>query len=142
MCRIIASILSSLAVFIWLPTSRGFAQIPVTADYEDKPIIEIPLKAQKSLAVVNTNPLLRDYDVKFYKLDISAGNKSDHIQGNVTMLASVQNNPLSTLVVELHSGLVVDRVLVNGEEKQFSHVGDEINISLGNPLDTGAMIMS
>lgn len=139
---IIASILSLFFVFFWLPTPRGFAQIPLTGEYEGKPIIDLPFKAQKSLAVVNTNPLLRDYDVKFYGLDISAGDRSDHIQGNVTMLAQVRNNPLSNLVVELHNGLVVERVLVNEEEKQFSHVGDEINISLGIPLDTGAMVIS
>ena len=140
MRRIIATILSLCIAFLWVSNSRGIAQILVTGDHDDKPIIEKPVEALKSVTALNSNPLLKDYDVKFYKLDIEANNKSDHIQGNVTMLARVQNNPLSTLVVELHNGLVVDRILVNGEEKQFSHVGDEISISLGNPLDTGAMV--
>jgi aminopeptidase N len=110
----------------------------------DDPIIKHFTKtghnALKSDLSANSNPLLNDYDVKFYKLDIQVDNKSDHIQGNVTMLARVQNNPLSTLVVELHNGLLVERVMVNGEVKQFSHDGDEISISLGNPLDTAAMV--
>jgi aminopeptidase N len=114
----------------------------VSQDTVYKPFFESYGKILKSLSSQNTNPLLGDYDVTFYKLDIEADDKSDHIRGNVTILALVQNNPLSTLVVELHSGLMVDRVLVNGEEKQFSHVGDEINIPFGNPVDTGEMVMA
>ncbi len=140
MMRIIAPLVFLCTLLQMAPSSRVLAQIMGSKDPVYKPFLESHEKNLKSLSILNTNPLLRDYDVKFYKLDINADNKSDHIQGSVTMLASVKNNPLSILVVELHSGLVVDRVLVNGEEKQFSHVGDEINITLGNPLDTGTLI--
>ncbi|MFC2113662.1 M1 family aminopeptidase [Bacteroidota bacterium] len=118
----------------------AFAQIPVSEDLFYEHPAELFRKAEKSLTSLNSNPLLNDYDIKFYGLDIEADNNSDQIQGNVTILARVQNNPLSTMVVELYNSLKVDRVLVNGEEKQFSHIGNEINISLGSALDTDAML--
>ncbi len=107
-------------LFLVASPIAAIAQNPISGDPVYKPSDEFHGKVLKSGSTINTNPLLRDYDVKFNKLDISADNESDHIQGNVAMLARVQNNPLSTLVVELHNGLVVDRVLVNGEEK-LSH---------------------
>jgi len=140
--RIIAPLVFLCTLFQLAPSSRVLAQIIVTQDPVYKPFLESPGKNLKSLSILNNNPLLRDYDVKFYKLDLAADNKSDQIRGNVSMLARVQNNPLSTLVIELHNGLVVEQVMVDGEEKQFSHVGDEISISLSNPLDTGAMVMT
>jgi len=107
--------------------------------YYEPPIVKHG-KTLKSVTSLNTNPLLKDYDIKFYKLDVEADNRSDQIRGDVTILARVQNNPLSTLVVELHSGLIVNRILINGEERQFSHMGNEIAIPLDNPLDTGQMV--
>ena len=113
--RIIALLVFLCTLVQLAPSSRVLAQIMLSRDPVYKPFIESHGQHLKSLSLLNTNPLLRDYDVKFYKLDISAGNKSDHIQGNVTMLARVQNNPLSTLVVELYNGLVV--VLKDGMQK-------------------------
>ena len=116
------------------------AQIPISDDSYYEPSTEFHRNIRKSITSINPNPLLKDYDIKFYKLDIEADNKSDQIQGNVTILAKVQNNPLSTLVVELYNTLAVDRITVNGEEMPFNHVGDEISIHLDNSLDTGEMV--
>ncbi len=140
MMRIIAPFVFFFAIFHLASLSRASAQILVSPDTVIKPFFAPQEKVLKSALPLNSNPLLKNYDVKFYKLDIQADDKSDHIQGNVTLLARVQNDPLNTLVVELHNGLVVERVLVNGEEKPFSHVGDEINISLSSPLDIGATL--
>ncbi|KPL11937.1 MAG: hypothetical protein AMS26_19180 [Bacteroides sp. SM23_62] len=142
MMRIIAPFVFLSVLFQLVPSSKVTAQIPVSGNPVYKPFSEVHGKVLKSLPMLNSNPLLKDYDVKFYKLDVQADNESDHIHGNVTMLARVQHNPLSTLVVELTSSLVVKRVLVDGNEKQFSHEGEEIIIPLGNPLDTGAMVMT
>jgi aminopeptidase N len=118
------------------------AQVPVPEHLATRPSFASPGKFRKSVPAINSNPLLGDYDITFYKLDIEADNASDRIRGNVTILARVQNNPLSNMVVELYSGLEVERVLVDGEEKQFSHVGDEISITLPNPPDTGEMVIA
>jgi aminopeptidase N len=127
-------------LFLVTYSFTAIPQILIPDDSFYKPPNEIYGKDRESVFTMNTNPLLNDYDVKFYKLDIEADNKSDQIHGNVTILARVQNNPLPTMVVELYDGLNVDRILVNGEEKQFSHEGDEIWITLDNPPDTGEMV--
>jgi aminopeptidase N len=117
------------AAQIRLPCAPSFRSLP-----------EVHGQSRKSLTTLNSNPLLLDYDVKFYKLDVEADDQSDHIQGNVTILARVRNNPLSEFVVELYDGLVVDRVLVNGQEMPFSHAGNEISIPLSSPLGTDEML--
>jgi len=52
-----------------------------------KPSDEMNRKVRESVPSMNTNPLLLDYDIKFYKLDIEADNRSNQIHGNVTILA-------------------------------------------------------
>ena len=52
-----------------------------------KPSNKIDRKVRESVSTMNANPLLLDYDVKFYKLDIEADNRSNQIHGNVTILA-------------------------------------------------------
>jgi len=116
------------------------SQVLISDDYLFKLTNEMPGNTRKVPIMLNSNPLLRDYDIKFYKLDIEADNKSDRIEGNVTILAQVKSNMVSTLVVELYNTLVVDRILIYGEEVLFNHVGDEISILLENPLDSGDMV--
>ena len=126
--------------FILLSQTSGLAQVPVWDDPDRDPQGEVGLKALKSQAAVNSNPLLDDYDVKFYKLDIAADTLSDHISGNVTILLEVVNNPLTTLVLELVDGLTVDTVLIDGHKATFSHIDDEINITLPEQAVVGQMI--
>ena len=133
-------ILFPCILFLLAISFSSIAQVPDPDGPSYEPFAGTHDGILKSVAAINSNPLLEDYDIKFYKLDLEADNISDQIRGNVTILARVQNNPLSTMVVELYNGLAVDRILLNGEEKQFSHEGDEISIPLGNPLDTGDMV--
>jgi len=66
-------------------------------------------------------------------------NESDLIQGNVTILVSIQNLSVSTLIFELYRTLEVDQILVNEEEVPFTHDEDELIISLSQPLDRGVL---
>ena len=106
---------------------------------------ESQLAAQESkrtfaLNTLNDNPLLQDYDVKFYGLDVRATNRTDRIQGNTTILVETQKSSFETLVFELSNTLEVDRVLVDGAEMSFSHVGDELYIELSPPRDSGSLL--
>ena len=97
---------------------------------------------RKSAAVINTNPLLDNYDVKFYGLDVEVDTTSDFISGNTTILVSVENSPMSTLVFELFQMLEVEKIIVNGEEVSFSHEGDEVIIPISEPVDTGELVLT
>jgi len=89
---------------------------------------------------LNNNPLLEDYDVKFYGLDVKVNNRSDRIQGKTTILVEVQEEALSTLVFELIWTLEVERVLVNGEELSFTQSNNELYIELGSPRPVGSLL--
>lgn len=89
---------------------------------------------------LNDNPLLAAYDVKFYGLDVEADNLSDEIHGNATILVEVTGASLSTLVFELNNSLAVERVEVEGEERTFTHTGNEISIPLPVSLENGSLV--
>jgi hypothetical protein len=88
----------------------------------------------------NSNPLLEDYDVKFYALDVEVDNHSDQIGGSTTILVEVRKNAFSTLVFELYHALVVERVVVDGTEMSFTHTDDELYIDLGTDRDSGTLV--
>lgn len=83
------------------------------------------------------NPLLDNYDVKFYKIDINATNTTKAISGNGTVNAVVVGNPMSTLVLELINSLTVDSVFVNNVNLIFSHANDEITVNLPSAIPVG-----
>ena len=90
-----------------------------------------------NLLLAQQNPLLKNYDVKFYKLDINVNDTSTYIEGNVAINAIVQNNPLDTLVVELIDTLSVDSVIFNGVNISFTHDYDEIKVPVQPSLSIG-----
>jgi aminopeptidase N len=89
---------------------------------------------------LNSNPLLDNYDVKFYGLDVEADNRSDRIQGSVSILLETTINSFSTLVFDLYHSLEVERVLVDGQELSFTHAEDELHIDLSLARDSGTLL--
>lgn len=83
-----------------------------------------------------------NYDVKFYKLDITANATSDHIEGEVSILVQVQNEALSVLVLELIDQLKVNEVFIDDENAAFVHSGDKISITLPETVPVGAYMMA
>ncbi|MEN8201797.1 MAG: M1 family aminopeptidase [Bacteroidota bacterium] len=94
----------------------------------------------RGIYTLNDNPLLDGYDVKYYGLDVEVDNRSDYIKGNVTILVEVKNDPLPKLVFELTGSLLVERVVMNGEEASFEHLGEEVIISPDSPLSPGSLV--
>jgi len=80
------------------------------------------------------------YDVKFYGLDVEVNIHNDNISGSTTILLEVKQESLDTLVFDLHSGLLVDHVLVDGGEMKFIHKGSSLLIELGNIRNVGELI--
>ena len=89
---------------------------------------------------------LNNYDVKFYKLDLSVSKSSTEIYGNGTIYAEIQNSPIDTFVVELIDSLaentymVVDSVIVNGQLLDFTHANQLIKIVIDPQLPVGSYI--
>jgi aminopeptidase N len=92
-------------------------------------------------SVFSQNILEKDYDVKQYILDLQISNSSRYICGNVTINANVTTPQLETFVTELIDTLVpdksfmfVDSVFVNDRLNAFTHLNEEVRVSLEQPI--------
>ena len=83
------------------------------------------------------NTLSDGYDVKFYGIDLEAGNTSVYISGSVTIGAMVVASVLDTFVFELHPDYTIDSIRVNGSVKNYRTDYDDVFIPLspGIPED-------
>jgi aminopeptidase N len=85
------------------------------------------------------DPLILDYDVKFYHLDIAVSNVSEDIEGNVLIHAEILN-PVDTFALQLKDYLSVDSVKVNGVITNFNHNNDLIYILSGSQISAGSQV--
>jgi len=118
----------------------AFAQGLVKHSFEESR--QASLEGHRTIAVnsLNENPLLEDYDVKFYGLDVRVSNRSDRIEGSTTILVETLKHSFGTLVLELNQSLHVDKVWVDGGEVSFTHAGNELLIELSSPRDSGTLV--
>lgn len=94
----------------------------------------------KSSEDIIQSPLLFDYDVKFYYLDIEVDNTSIYITGEVTIMAEVTSEELETFALEFLSVMTVDEVNYNGNTLTFDHSNDELFIDLPETLTQGNLL--
>ncbi len=131
------------ALFLLLITALGTkikAQGHITYSFEESALAAQQESSYTIALRLNSNPLLEDYDVKFYGLDVEVDNRSDYIRGSATILVEVSSPSLDTLVFDLHDALIVDRVVVDGEPLVFTHENHELQIFLNNSSTSGSLI--
>jgi aminopeptidase N len=87
------------------------------------------------------NPLLFDYDVRFYHLDLVVSDTTTYIEGNVEILARVVAEQLDTFVFELIHTMHIDSVLMDGSPSEFIHETDECIVILNESI-AGNMLFS
>jgi len=91
----------------------------------------------KSVQDIYQTPLLFDYDVKFYYLDIEVDNSSIYIAGETTIMAEVTAAELDTFAIELLNQFTVDEVTYNGNTLTADHTNDEVFVILPETLNQG-----
>jgi aminopeptidase N len=121
-------------------TFPAYAQGLVHYSFEESKLAAQQSTLTSTVNSLNDNPLLDDYDVKFYGLDVRATNRTDRIQGNTTILVETLRSSFETLVFELYHTLDVDRVRVEGAEMNFTQAEDELYIELSTPHDSGSLL--
>ncbi|MBN2348987.1 MAG: hypothetical protein JXJ22_09130 [Bacteroidales bacterium] len=84
---------------------------------------------------VSYNPVMDNYDVKFYFLNLDVSDTSIYLNGSVTIKIESLLNDLDTLVFDLVNDLSIDSIVVDGFVTSFTHVQDEIKVFLLNPLE-------
>ena len=88
----------------------------------------------KSSKDIIQTPLLHDYDVKFYFLDIEVDNSSTFVSGDVTIHSEVVVAELDTFAFELLSAMTIEQVMINNVQQNFIHENDEAFVILDNPI--------
>ena len=82
-------------------------------------------------------PLLHEYDVHFYFLNLNVSNITTYISGNVRFDALVKPAAMDTFALELIQELTIDSVIFQDSKKDFIHQGDEVFVPLDQPLMQG-----
>lgn len=106
-------------------------------DYDDYTVCshkgcKAAMAGQKS--VINPNPFVFHYDVKFYKLNLEAYDTTNQFTGYAEITAQVIVAAMDTFSIELSNKLSADSVFINGVMKPFSHVSNNITVPLDPPL--------
>jgi aminopeptidase N len=83
---------------------------------------------------VDQTPLLQNYDVKFYHLDLEAENDTTYISGSVKIKAQSLVNDLDTFAFELVDELLIGQVSVDDIQQIFIHENNECFVPLSNPI--------
>ncbi|MCB0804793.1 MAG: T9SS type A sorting domain-containing protein [Bacteroidales bacterium] len=93
----------------------------------------------KNTKTVNQTPLLHDYDVKHYFIDIEVQNNSVAVSGEVTFYAEVVAEELDTFAFELIDQMNISEVYINDELHSVYRDNDECFVELSEPLSEGEM---
>ncbi|MCB0804518.1 MAG: hypothetical protein KDC05_01895 [Bacteroidales bacterium] len=91
-------------------------------------------------SIINPNPLVNLYDVKFYKLDLEAYDTTNQFSGNAIVFVQVSASEMDTFSIELSHKLSADSVFINGNFSAFNHIDDNIFVTLDSPASEGDYI--
>ncbi len=107
-------------------------------DFEKRASSKLIMHDEKISLPSNVIEKMNMYDVNCYQLDLNIDNNSTEIYGSTTILFTVKNGSLDTLIFELIDTLVanttymlVDSVLVDGAKHNFTHQNHLLKIKLG-----------
>ncbi len=81
----------------------------------------------------------KDYDVKFYKIDIEADNTTTDVKGCAEVTAEVMVSGLKQFTLELAEAIHVDSVWMNHQKVSFRRDGDYLHAICPAPLQVGAL---
>ncbi len=81
-----------------------------------------------------------EYDIKFYKIDISVNDTTTYISGNVTVVSQVRAAKLDSFKFELFSGLNIDSIYIDNQKVTFTRSKDVVSAVLPSVLQSGQSI--
>lgn len=84
------------------------------------------------------SPLVHDYDVKFYFLDIAVTNLNTSVNGKVTIHADVIAEDFSVFAFELVTQMTISQIVFNGQVyTTWNRQGDNVLLTVVPSLTTG-----
>ncbi len=91
-------------------------------------------------AIGDPDPAQRLYDVTHYDLDLDIDVAGEVLDGTVTTLAIVQDEPIDALVLDLTSVLTIDEVRAASSPTLFTHEDDRLTVDLDRVYAPGETV--
>jgi aminopeptidase N len=79
----------------------------------------------------------RDYDTRYYRLDLTVDEVAQTVGGNVIMVSTSRVDGLSSVEVDLYDNMQVDSIYSAGQSISFTHTSDLITADLPAPANQG-----
>lgn len=93
--------------------------------------------ARQSLNPVQTSPAQRQFDVQFYRLNLTIRPDLQLLQGSVVIEGVSLASPLSHLEINLFDNMAVEAIRQQGSSLNYQRSGDRLEIQLAAPLQNG-----
>jgi aminopeptidase N len=134
-----ALLLISLSGFSQTFEKNQAAACSRTRIYEKSPVVQSVTKPHARRQ--------RQFDVKFYHLDLNIENSTNAISGNVMIRCGAITNDLDTIALELHANLNIDSVTASLDGNQFlpasvNRNGKELNVILPFSANSGQQVQT
>ena len=117
-----------------------FSAVSFSQDYNEtlNTIREAEAKSALNRIMQRSNLNTGNYDLKYHRLELDIDPGVSFISGDITSYFTAKSN-MSTITFDLSSNMTVSQVLQRGNLLSFSHLGDELIITLPSTLNTGTL---
>jgi aminopeptidase N len=88
----------------------------------------------------NIQPSKDNYDVLFYQLDLNVSDSSTYIKGSTLILLKSVVQPLQQVVLDFADILILDSVMVNGQQVIYSRSLNKLIIDLNFPVNANDQV--
>ncbi|WP_298898574.1 M1 family aminopeptidase [uncultured Psychroserpens sp.] len=124
-----------LLIFLGLFSTVSFSQ-----DYNEtlNTIREAEAKSALNRIMQRSNLNTGNYDLKYHRLELDIDPAVSFITGDITSYFTAKSN-MTTITFDLSSNMTVNQVLQRGNLLSYSHLGDELIITLPSTLSTGTL---
>ena len=101
-------------------------------------ILEGKARAASRLQRADESPtLVRDYDVFYYRIDLTVDDVAETIQGDVVMAARSRLDGLTAIDIDFYDNMAIDSIMGFGQTIGFTRSNDVITANLSAPIDDG-----
>ena len=116
-----------------LASGLTFAQT-AHIDSDDQEMIEREMQSAQKKMAFQLNPNTQNYDVRYHKIELTVNPAVYNVSGKVTTRFKAISGTMNSVVFDLSSPLVVSSVKQGNQTLNFTHVNNELNITLAQPV--------
>lgn len=116
-----------------LASGLTFAQTAhIDSDYQK--MIEREMQSAQKKMVFQLNPNTQNYDVRYHKIELTVNPAVYNVSGKVTTRFKAISVTMNSVVFDLSSPLAVSTVKQGNQILNFTHINNELNITLAQPV--------